>query len=97
MIFTTTFPSSFAFASTGASPFTGSTYTHNSRFDDRMVVHGIDVSAWQDSIDWEAAKKSGVDYAIIRIGYRGHGAEGKMQPDNWFVRNIEAAKAGKLC
>lgn len=93
MIFTTTFTSSFAFASTGASPFTGSTYTHSSQFDDRMVVHGIDVSAWQDSIDWEAAKKAGVDFAIIRIGYRGHGAAGNMQPDNWFVRNIEAAKA----
>ena len=93
MIFTTTFTSSFAFASTGASPFTGSTYTHGSQFDEHMVVHGIDVSAWQDSIDWEAAKKAGVDFAIIRIGYRGHGAAGNMQPDNWFVRNIEAAKA----
>lgn len=93
LIFTTTFTSPFAFASTGASPFTGSTYTHSGQFDDHMVVHGIDVSAWQDSIDWEAAKKAGVDFAIIRIGYRGHGAAGKMQPDNWFVRNIEAAKA----
>ena len=80
-------------ASTKASPFTGTTYNHNESFDNAIIVNGVDVSAWQDSIDWAKAKADGVDFAIIRIGVRGWGAKGNMVEDSWFVRNIEAAKA----
>ena len=80
-------------ASTKASPFTGTTYNHNENFDNAILVNGVDVSAYQGSIDWAKAKADGVDFAIIRIGYRGYGAAGNMAEDGWFVRNIEAAKA----
>ncbi len=30
---------------------------------------GIDVSKYQDDIDWDTVRRSGVDFAIIRIGY----------------------------
>lgn len=31
---------------------------------------GIDVSKYQGTIDWEAVKNAGVDFAMIRVGYR---------------------------
>ena len=52
---------------------------------------GIDVSAWQDNIDWAKAKKDGVEFAILRIGY-GHTNSGELKLDNWFERNIKEAK-----
>ena len=82
-----------AYAGTGISSFTGTTYNHNENFDNAIIVNGVDVSAHQGSIDWAKAKADGVDFAIIRIGYRGYGSAGNMAEDSWFVRNIEAAKA----
>ena len=32
--------------------------------------NGIDVSKWQGKIDWNQEKKSQIDFAFIRIGYR---------------------------
>ena len=93
LVFTTVFVAGFAYAGSSVSGFTGTTYTHNSRFDDRILMHGVDVSTYQNGIDWNKAKAAGVDFAIIRIGFRGYGEAGRMQPDDWFVRNIEAAKA----
>ncbi|MCI5533148.1 MAG: Ig-like domain-containing protein [Firmicutes bacterium] len=93
LVFTTVFGAGFAYAGSSVSGFTGTTYTHNSRFDDRILMHGVDVSTYQNGIDWNKAKAAGVDFAIIRIGFRGYGEAGRMQPDDWFVRNIEAAKA----
>lgn len=90
--FTMLFTSSLAFASTSVSPFTATAYTHNSSFDDRLIVNGMDVSEYQQSIDWPAAKAAGIDFAIIRIGYRGYGAAGNMKPDSCFVKHIEGAK-----
>lgn len=42
---------------------------------------GIDVSAWQGSINWEKAKKE-IDFAIVRLGY------GKKTQDKWARHNI---------
>ena len=33
--------------------------------------NGVDVSKWQGKIDWKKAKESGIEFAFIRIGYRG--------------------------
>lgn len=52
---------------------------------------GIDVSVYQGEIDWQAVAAAGIDFAIIRVGYRGYGSEGKMMPDKYFVQNIEGA------
>lgn len=93
LVFTTLIGTSLAYAGSSVSSFTGTAYNHNSRFDDRILVNGVDVSTYQNSIDWQKAKAAGVDFAIIRIGFRGYGAAGNMQEDNWFVRNIENAKA----
>lgn len=34
------------------------------------VSYGIDVAKWQGTIDWKQVAQSGVEFAIIRIGYR---------------------------
>ena len=38
------------------------------------VMHeiGIDISSHQGQIDWQAVADAGVDFAIIRVGYRGY-------------------------
>ena len=63
--------------------------------DGKVASHkGIDVSKYQGKIDWEAVKEDGVEYAIIRLGYRGYGT-GAIQLDESFNENIEGAlKAG---
>lgn len=55
---------------------------------------GIDVSVWNGTIDWTKVAKSGVNYAIIRCGFRGS-SEGGLYADNKFAQNISnATKAG---
>ena len=38
------------------SPYTGAKYTHQTRFDNRTILHGIDVSKWQGEINWDKVK-----------------------------------------
>ena len=53
---------------------------------------GIDVSYYQGDIDWATVKASGVDFAIIRLGFRGYGQEGNMVVDGFYEKNIQEAK-----
>lgn len=53
---------------------------------------GIDVSKWNKDIDWEKARAAGVEFAIIRCGYRGS-STGTLVEDPYFYRNIEGARA----
>lgn len=60
----------------------------------RDAAFGIDVSRWNGEINWEKVKDAGVEYAIIRVGYRGS-VTGSLVEDWYFRRNMEgAAKAG---
>lgn len=53
---------------------------------------GIDVSTWQNNIDWSKVKESGIEFAMIREGY---GKRDPSQIDNCFHQNaIEAQKNG---
>jgi GH25 family lysozyme M1 (1,4-beta-N-acetylmuramidase) len=56
---------------------------------------GIDVSKWNGNIDWNAVKKSGVNFAIIRCGYRGS-SQGALIEDPMFRTNIRAATAAGI-
>ena len=57
-------------------------------------VMGIDVSKWNGTIDWSQVKASGVNYVIIRCGYRGS-SKGALIEDPKYKANIEGAtKAG---
>ena len=56
---------------------------------------GIDVSKWNQTIDWTAVKNSGISYVIIRCGYRGSSA-GKLIEDPKFEANIKGALAAGM-
>lgn len=56
---------------------------------------GIDISRHNGNIDWNAVKASGVDYVIIRCGYRGS-ATGVLIEDQTFRTNIKGATAAGL-
>ena len=55
------------------------------------TMPGIDVSYYQGEIDWEQVKESGIEFAMIRLGYRGYGEEGKLVEDKLAFQNIEGA------
>lgn len=54
-----------------------------------VMLKGIDVSKWQGTIDWQAVKASGIDFAIIRAGL----GNNPKQKDTCFERNYAGAKA----
>lgn len=86
-----------AFASTQTlSPYTNTTYTHQDRFDDYKITHGIDVSKHQGTIDFKAVKADGISFVIIRIGYRGYGDAGTLCNDINYETYINDAKAAGL-
>ena len=61
--------------------------------DDVGEVHsktGIDVSKHQGKIDWKKVAADGIDFAFIRVGFRGS-SEGKLVEDEYFIDNIEGA------
>lgn len=67
----------------------------NRRLDDEDALFGIDVSKWNKEIDWESVKAAGVDFVIIRCGYRGS-KTGALVEDPYFKRNVEGAEAAGL-
>lgn len=77
------------FGATTKSGFTGKSYTHNSRFNSYEILDGIDVSEWQENINWSKVKADGVDFAIIRAGYGKYAS----QIDDYFEQNYKNAKA----
>lgn len=64
---------------------------HYSYNDDKYTsLFGIDVSAHQGTINWEKVKNDGVEFAFIRIGYRG-ASEGVLNTDLEFENNYKGA------
>lgn len=63
-------------------------YYDDDRYESKV---GIDVSSYQKEIDWEKVKKSGIDFAFLRIGGRGYGS-GKIYEDSYFEENYKGAK-----
>ena len=51
---------------------------------------GVDVSEHQLDIDWQQVKEAGIDFAIIRAGYRG-ATQGSLNTDPYFRQNIQGA------
>lgn len=61
--------------------------------DEQVISHkGIDVSSHQGKIDWEKVAGDGVEFAMIRVGFRGYGKEGKLVSDEYFEENITGAR-----
>ncbi len=53
---------------------------------------GVDVSKWNGDIDWDKARNAGVEFAIVRAGYRGS-VTGSLVEDSYFQANMKAAAA----
>lgn len=62
----------------------------NYKSDDINGIIGIDVSSYQGDIDWQKVKAAGVEFAIIRVGYRGY-TVGSVNLDKYFEKNIKGA------
>ena len=62
---------------------------------------GIDVSAFQtrasenQTIDWNAVAEDGVDFVMVRVGFRGTGT-GSLNADAYYRENIEGAMEAGL-
>lgn len=59
------------------------------------AILGIDVSEHQQDIDWEQVKAAGIEYVMIRIGWRGQ-TQGKLTEDTMAQANYAGAKAAGL-
>ena len=57
---------------------------------------GIDVSEYQNPVNWQQVKNAGVEYVMIRVGYRGYGEEGRLVEDAMFRSHMEGAVAAGL-
>lgn len=53
------------------------------------LMEGIDVSKWQGRPDWSKVKAAGVDFAMIRLGFRG--SNGYFGEDECAYYNLENA------
>ena len=59
------------------------------------VRRGVDLSVFQKNVDWAKAAESGVEFAVIRLGFRGYG-KGALQPDDLFDSHLDGAHAAGI-
>lgn len=57
--------------------------------------YGIDVSELQGAIDWNAVAADGIEFAFIRVGYRGI-EKGELHEDETYKTNLKEAKAAGI-
>lgn len=57
---------------------------------------GIDVSEHQGVIDWEIVATTPVQFAMVRLAFRGWGSEGKIQADAQGMTNLIGARDAGL-
>ncbi len=58
-------------------------------------IPGIDISTHQGTIDWEQVKAAGIEFAMIRVGYRTYGG-GEIKFDDSFAENLAGAEAAGI-
>ncbi len=51
---------------------------------------GADISKFQDYVDFVKLKKAGVDYVMLRVGFRGY-SSGQLVLDDYFLDNVKRA------
>ena len=55
-----------------------------------ILAYGVDISYWNEDVDFKKLKKAGIDFVIIRAGSI------KQQPDRMFESHYKNAKAAGL-
>ena len=48
----------------------------------------IDISKWQENVDWKKVKESGIDYVMLRVGTQ-KGIGGDSVIDSYFEKNVK--------
>ena len=76
--------------------FNTKTYTHQTKFDSAKITQGVDISYHNDTVDFKKVKKAGVDFVILRVGYRGYGSSGSINADKNFTTYIKDAQSAGL-
>ena len=79
---------------TGQQVIQGISYTFSSD-GVRSGTIGIDVSRYQSGINWTKVKNAGINFVMIRCGYRGYGS-GALVEDPMYASHISGAKAAGL-
>ncbi|MGM9614378.1 MAG: S-layer homology domain-containing protein [Oscillospiraceae bacterium] len=79
----------------GAGTKTWSDFTTRTVAGNETLHKGIDVSSWQENINWTKVKAAGVEFAILRCAYRGV-STGKLVKDGYFTSYIKGAKAAGI-
>ena len=79
---------------TGQQVIQGISYTFSSE-GVRSGTIGIDVSKYQPTVDWKKVKNAGINFVMIRCGYRGYGS-GVLVEDPMYRSHISGAKAAGL-
>ena len=64
-------------------------------YKNKKTMVGIDVSKWQENIDFEKVKKSGCEFVIIRMGVNTD-IDKDISEDTYYRKNIKAAKKAGL-
>lgn len=82
-------------AVTGVQSIDGKLYYFDQNGVMQDATFGIDVSKYQTGIDWDKIKASGVEFAIVRIGYRGYGS-GALVLDPMFEEHFTNARNAGL-
>lgn len=60
--------------------------------EDNTIVskQGIDISKYQEEVDWKAVSEDGIEYAFVRVGVRGY-TKGEITLDETFEDNVRGA------
>ena len=82
-----------------ANPYTAEDFVRNGQgfltATDGKSVLGIDVSEFQGEIDWDQVKQAGVEFVMIRVGFRGYGT-GAIVADSCAQEYYAGARAAGL-
>lgn len=82
-----------------ANGYRGEAYTLDDRgylsYSAGPFTRGVDVSAHQKEVDWRRVAATGMDFAMVRAGYRGY-TSGGIVKDAWFDANMRGALANGL-
>lgn len=76
---------------------TTAVYQHADKFKNGYTIQtGIDVSKWNGTISWDRVKKAGIQFALVRMAYRGYGSAGTMGYDETGAINLKGALAAGI-
>lgn len=80
---------------TGIQSIDGKLYYFDASGVQQPATFGVDVSKYQQNVDWAKVKQAGAEFVMIRIGYRGYGS-GALVLDPMFERHFTNARNAGL-